>query len=194
MIITIKRSLLIFTVVNLIATSASAGSASVSKSMSATVDPVFSLSISLVDERNMATQIPTIAFGSLVRGINPNGSPQPLRSASNVRAFIGALTSAQPYTITWNMTPLTSGTNTLPNAIVCAPVSSTGNVGLGPIQSALTPNKLLFTSNATGDPNTVEVVLGISGGPAPFSGWQPIPPAQAAGTYTSTAVISLTTT
>ena len=193
---TVNRSVLFTSAMLMTAPYVFAASTSQSVQISATVEPVLSLNIALFDEKNMAAEVPSIAFGALVRPASNGGSPAAFRSGSNIRVFVGAQTSGKPFTITQDMTPLTSGTNTLPDAIVCAPVShflSQGGGTLGPAQSSRTPNKLIFTSDSSGQDNAVEVVCGISNGPAPFAGWQPIPPDQPAGTYIGTATLTLTT-
>lgn len=181
--------------------------------VSASVDSVTQFSVTVVpattdangnDVLGNPVTPPAMDFGPLVRdGVNA------LRGGKNFHVFFATNTSGNPYNITNNMSPLSNADgDLLPDAMIAAPVNATSggdpsdpsqNIpgdALGSAQSALTPNKLIYTSNAAGAGSVVEAVYAISGGnaagSAPFPGWDPIPPDQPSGSYSSNIVYTMT--
>jgi hypothetical protein len=120
--------------------------------------------------------------------------------------FLGTNTSARAYTVKSTVGALTSSGNTLPNAwgVFPAPVTDgtadiTGDTPLAAADTAIGTDKLVYTSNSAGKGAVIELVYGISAGnpagqPAPFTGWTPIPPDQASGTYTASPALTFTLT
>ncbi len=147
---------------------------------------------------------PAMDFGPLVRD-----GENALRGGKNFHVFCGTNTSGNPYNITQNMSVLSNADgDLLPDSTLVAPVnaSSAGDPAdpaqnipgdtLGSTQSALTPSKLIYTSNPAGAGSVVEAVYAISGGNAdgtdPFPGWDPIPPDQPSGSYSSNVTFTMT--
>ena len=170
--------------------------------VSATVDSLFQLTITIREEIGINNGIPV--FGPVVSAMNHGTLVRDGDFALRGKAFhvfLGANSGAQPYSVASDRAPLNSPAGPLPRALGVFPISATSDgvsVGgtLATAQDAVGNGKLLYTSNAEGQAATIELVYGLSGGNAdetdPFPGWEPIPPTQAPGVYTSTIVYTLT--
>ena len=175
--------------------------------VTASVDTQLSLDMAVSRENADTTLTPVgsaaIPFGTLLRPTLDNGQPGALRGANAYHVFLGANSSGRPYKIQSTMASMSNGSVTLPDAMGLFFARATANNvdipgdTLPAVQSALGTNKVVYTSNTTGDAGTVELVYGISGGTAtgtPFTGWTAIPPSQAAGNYSSTLTYTIVLT
>ena len=178
-------------------------------SISATVDQVLSLAMTIKEETSASPltfgpAVTVMNHGTLVRPTNPDGTPGALRGKA-FHVWLGVNTSGRPYTITSTMAAMTNGATTLPPALGVFPGAAANNGATPPVaiggtqvaaQDAVGTGKLLYTSSAAGPSGVIELVYGLSGGLAggalPFPTWQPIPPGQLSGTYTSTITFTLT--
>lgn len=176
--------------------------------ITATVDQVLALDVKIFERQGSSNVGPVTAMnhGTLVRSTNATtGAANALRG-KEFRIFAGMNTSGRQYQLTQTHAGLSSGTNTLPNAMVVAGAvassdgSGTDNITgdiLTTARSARGTDVVIYTSNSQGQAATAEIVYGLSGGnadgSAPFAGWQPIPPDQASGTYSGTVTFTLTT-
>lgn len=176
--------------------------------ISANIDQVLDLGITVMERVNNQNVGPVTAMnhGTLVRSNNPTTGQANALRGKEFRVFAGMNTSGRRYQLTQTHSGMTSGTNTLPNAMVVAgAVASsdgsgndniTGDVITAP-RSARGTDVVIYTSNTTGQAAVAEFVYGLSGGnpdgSAPFAGWVPIPPDQPSGSYTGTVVFTLTT-
>ncbi len=178
--------------------------------ISAVVDDQLSLDMTIVQEINghiNPTPLSSMDFGTLLRSSDSSGRPFALRGSTVFHVYLGANSGGRSYKVTSTMAPLVSSGVSLPNAAGVAPVAASpdgdpshdipGDV-LAPTQEAVGTNKTLYTSNSFGDAAVLEFVYFISGGnadgSAPFSGWQPIPPGQAGGTYSTSVTFTITLT
>ena len=177
-------------------------------SITATVDQVLALSIAIREETSpgpppvFGPVVTVMNHGTLVRSNDASGNPNALRGKA-FHVFLGANTSGRPYTITSSMNPMMNGATALPRALGVFPIQATtgdGSTSIGGTmaspQDAVGTGKLLYTSTAAGPSGVLELVYGLSGGNAdaslPFPGWQPVPPGQLSGTYSSTITYTLT--
>jgi len=178
-------------------------------SITATVDQVLALSIAIREETSpgpppvFGPVVTVMNHGTLVRSNDASGNPNALRGKA-FHVFLGTNTSGRPYTITSSMNAMMSGATPLPRALGVTPIQATTggtsptSIGgtLASPQDAVGTGKLLYTSTAAGPSGVIELVYGLSGGNAdlslPFPGWQPVPPGQASGTYSSTITFTLT--
>lgn len=176
-------------------------------SVSATVDQVLSFSMAIREETSpgpppvFGPVVTSMNHGTLVRPTNPDGSPGALRGKA-FHVWLGVNTSGRAYDIKSTMAALTNGATALPKALGVFPVNATTGDGVTSIggtlaspQEAQGTNKLLYTSTPAGPAGVIELVYGLSGGTAtgvPFIGWEPIPPGQLSGTYSSTITFTLT--
>ncbi len=178
-------------------------------SISATVDQVLSLGITIKEEISpgpppvFGPVVTSMNHGTLIRSNNiTTGEPNALRGKA-FHVFLGANTSGRPYTITSTMAAMSNGATVLPRALGVFPIQATTGDGITTIggtlassQDAVGTGKLLYTSTAAGPSGVLELVYGLSGGNAdgssPFTGWAPIPPGQLSGTYASTITYTLT--
>lgn len=171
--------------------------------VTASVDQVLTLDMTIVPENPDGT-LSTTPVTSMPYTLVRDGSNA---LAGNVayHVFLGANTSARPYFINSTVGNLVSGANTLPNAWGVFPVQATSDGtaditgdSLAADQSAVGTDKRIYDSNTAGSGAVLELVYGISGGnadgSAPFTGWQPIPPDQASGTYTASPALTFTLT
>jgi hypothetical protein len=182
--------------------------------VSAAVDSVLELGIGIREELTGnpltlgTTELTAMNHGTLVRSSNPDtGAANALRGKA-FHVFLGANTSSRQYQITSTMNALTGAGGTLPRALGVFPgVATSDGSGLpaGDIpgdalfsaQDAVGANKVLYTSNPAGQGAVVDIIYGLSGGNAdltlPFPGWEPVPPGQAPGTYSTTVIYTLST-
>jgi hypothetical protein len=169
--------------------------------VTAAVDQVLSLDMTIKPENPDGTL--GAAVTSMPYTLVRNGN-NALAGNKAYHVFLGANTSSRSYFINSTVGNLASGANTLPNAWGVFPVSATDGVAditgdtLATKQSAVGTNKRIYDSNSTGKGSVIELVYGISGGNAdgsnPFTGWTPIPPDQASGTYTASPALTFTLT
>ncbi len=149
---------------------------------------------------------PTMDNGILT---NVDSAGSPTNNAlygKTFHVFLGPVANGgTQYTVKSTMAALATagGTHTLPHSIGVFGISakdgtgaSVGTLAVGTGgDDAVGTDKLLYTSTATGNSATIELVYGYSGGQAvgtPFPGWQPTPPDQPAGQYQSTVTYTLT--
>lgn len=175
-----------------------------SVAVSASVGTTLDLTMG-VFERAAGTDLPvatpsaSMAFGQLV-----NNGFSALVSPKNYAVYLGANTSSRPYNIVSSMPALTSGANTLPPAMGAAIVSAKDSVGNDitgdttiALRNAIMSNVEIYRSNSAGTGATIEMWYGIAGfaagGASPFSGFQPVQPDQAAGSYASTITYTIAT-
>jgi hypothetical protein len=169
--------------------------------VTASVDQVLTLDMTIVPENadgTLGSPVTSMPY-TLVR----NGS-NALGGNKAYHVFLGSNTSSRPYFINSTVGALASGSNTLPNAWGVFPVQATDGTSditgdtLATKQSAIGTNKRIYDSNSAGKGSVIELVYGISGGnadgSAPFTGWAPIPPDQASGTYTASPALTFTLT
>lgn len=169
--------------------------------VSASVDTILDMSMAVykldVSGNPTGSNLGTnMSFGQLVRD-SVNGV---MRGADAYTVYLSTNTSSRPYTIKATMPALSNGATTLPPAMACTVVSAkagaadiAGDTFPAATQNAIMSNSTIYTSNASGQGATVQLVYGISGGgaTAPFTGWQPILLEQAAGSYTSSLVYTI---
>lgn len=140
---------------------------------------------------------PNMAFGELVKDGN-----NAQRSSKAFAVFLSSTSSGRPYTVTADVPAVSSATHTLPNALLMKVIQATQNGGdiagdsfNADAQAGVMNNQTIYTSSPAGNSSDLNVVYGISGGNAdgtsPFPGWQPIPPDQPAGSYSTTATYTL---
>ena len=177
--------------------------------ISATVDTVLSLGMTIKEETSpspltFGPAVTSMDHGTLIRSNDvTTGAPNALRGKA-FHVWLGANTSGRPYTITSTMNAMTSGANTLPHALGvfgADALKGDGTSAGGTLVStagvdAVGTGKLLYTSSAAAPAATIQLVYGLSGGLAgggsPFTGWVPVPPDQAPGTYSTTVTFTLT--
>lgn len=170
--------------------------------VSASVGQVTELTM-VVNERAAGTDLPInsplaqMAYGQLV-----NNGFGALVSSKNFAVYLAANTSSREYNITSTMAALTSGANTLPPAMGMSVVSAkdaSGNDISGDtvvaLRNAIMTSQEIYRSNTSGTGASVELWYGIAGyaagGAAPFTGFQPVLPDQASGSYSSTIQYTL---
>lgn len=140
---------------------------------------------------------PNMAFGELVKDGN-----NAQRSAKAFAVFLSSTSSSRPYVVRAAVPAMANPTNTLPNALLMRVIQATqngndipGDAFNGNAQSGVMTEQTIYTSNSSGSSSDLNLVYGISGGNAdgssPFPGWQPIPPDQPAGNYSTTATYTL---
>jgi hypothetical protein len=140
---------------------------------------------------------PNMAFGELVKDGN-----NAQRSSKAFALFLSSTSSGRPYVVNANVPAVSSATHTLPSALLMKVIQATqnGNDIVGDsfnanAQSGVMNNQSIYTSSSAGSSSDLNVVYGISGGNAdgtsPFPGWQPIPPDQPAGSYSTAATYTL---
>ncbi len=169
--------------------------------VTAAVDQVLTLDMTIKPENpdgSLGAAVTSMPY-TLVR--NGNNA---LAGNKAYHVFLGANTSSRAYKIESTAGSLVSSGNTLPNAWGVFPVSATDGVAditgdtLTTKQSAIGVAKKIYDSNTAGKGAVLELVYGISGGNAdgslPFTGWTPIPPDQASGTYTASPALTFTLT
>ena len=166
------------------------------------------------------TKLPTgpalgsMDHGTLVRSESTDGEhiPYALRGKA-FHVFVGVNTSGRRYTLTSTMAPMTSGRDTLPRALGVFGIQATNGQNPNPLPiggtfavdntgaDAVGTDKLLYTSATTGKGGVIELVYGLSGGKPkdaqgnvvlPFPGWEPVPPDQLTGHYSSSVVFTVT--
>ena len=161
----------------------------------------------LVDTGEPFDNASSMAFGDLVRPTNPDGTPGALHSPYTFRVYLGANSSRRKYKITQVGTALTNGTNTIPNGayitktawagkksgttyvdIVGDTVPASGTTAVG--------TRTAYTSNASGEAASVEVLFGIpprkTDGSFQDGQTADVPPDQPGGTaYTSSVTFTI---
>ena len=181
-----------------------------SASVSASVDSVLSLDMSILPEidtvaHTLGSPVQSMSFGTLARSTDPvTGLPNALRGAVPFHVFLGSNSSGRPYKITSTVGPLTGTGGDISSAFGVFPVVASSNgLGLDNITGDVLIAKRaavgtydLYTSNTLGTGAVIETVYGISGGPlaSAFPGWVGIGPAQATGTYTTTVSFTIALT
>ena len=181
-----------------------------SASVSAGVDAILSLDMTIKPEIDLVTHalgatVGSMSFGDLVRSTDPaTGLPNALRGAVPFHVFLGANSSGRAYKITSTVTSLTgTGGNISGGFGVFLVVASSDGSGVDNItgdtliaKRAAVGTYDLYTSNTAGTGAVIETVYGISGGPlaSAFPGWVGISPAQATGTYSSTVSYTIVLT
>lgn len=171
--------------------------------VSASVTSTFDMTMQIF-ARAAGTDLPTgPALASMGYGTLQNNTFGALTGANNYAVYLSTNTSSQKYKINATMPALTSGANTLPNAMGMLVISAKDatnsditNDTLATIQSAVMPAATtIYTSNNAGTGALIEMWYGIlgygAGGVSPFTGFAPINLDQAAGTYSSTITYTL---
>ena len=140
---------------------------------------------------DLGTSMP---FGTLERD-TVNGV---MRGAAAYTVYLGTNSSGRPYTVAATMPSLSSGSTVLPHAMVCEVISarSNGDDISGDSfptggQDAVMSNSTIYTSNTSGAGAVIQLVYGISGGPTPFTGWEPILLDQPSGNYSASLVYTI---
>lgn len=171
--------------------------------VSASVTSTFDMTMQIF-ERAAGTDLPTgTALTSMAYGTLQDNGFSALVGAKNYAVYLSTNTSSQKYKINATMPALTSGANTLPNAmgmtVVSAKDSTNSDIAgdtLVTLQSAVMPTATtIYTSNNAGTGALIELWYGIvgyaAGGASPFTGFAPINLDQAAGSYSSTLTYTL---
>jgi hypothetical protein len=175
--------------------------------LSAQIGEVLSLDISIF-ELDPVSENPT--GGNLAPNMNfgqLSGAPGDALGGQKAFAVIlGTNTSSRAYKINATMAAPNNGSVNLPNATLMNvaravtgaqgnEVDIAGDTFSTANRSAVMTNQSVYTSNGAGTSATVQLTYGISGGnadqSAPFPGWEPIPPGQQAGNYTTTVTYDL---
>ena len=188
-------------------------SAPLNVDVTASVASLFQLGMTIKEETGKDSDGNPVfgpAVTSMNHGIltNVDQSGLPTNNALRGKAFhvfLGPIVNdGRQYTVTSTTTALSGTAGTLPHSVGVFGVSakdglgvSTGTLGiLLAGEDAVSMNRTVYTSNATGKAVTIELVYGYSGGnqngSAPFTGWQATPPDQATGTYDGTIKYTLT--
>ena len=185
-----------------------AQAASVSKppvNVSAEVSSTLQLNLALfknsVDAANNITAANAMNFGTLqdLGTGTLRSSTTGSTGTGSVIAFISALSSGTPYTITQTGTQLTSGSNTLPaGACTVVPVYAAADNGgqalvgtLGTKGTWVATDKTLYTSNAAADVRQIQYHYSITDD-SNAGATTGVPTNQAAGTYTATVTFTVT--
>ncbi len=202
-----KKFMTVLMVAGLLAPSlASAETASTANvPVTAAVDSILVLDMAIAKENVNGTLGPA-TLTSMPFTMTRSGS-NALGGDAAYHVFLGANTSGRNYNITSTLGNLTNANGViLPDAMLLDGVSVTNGSGAAvpggtfpadTAQSAKGTDKAIYSNNQ-GRGAVIELVYGISGGNAngtpPFTGWQPVPPDQASGTYTAAPALKFTIT
>jgi hypothetical protein len=171
---------------------------------SASVASALSLTVVLKKNDFAGATITTMNFGQLVNiGTGTlRSSPTGTTGTGAVAAFISPNSQGLPYTITQTGTTMSNGSTTLPSgALTVVPVyAAADNGGLAKPAAAVVGTagswigtRTLYTSETgTAASRTIQAIYSVTDDPA-AGATTGIPTSQAAGTYTGTVTITMTT-